>query len=340
MLSYVGNVVKSINPSLVAHPPKSLEDVCYLGPNGETETNYLIYCKDLPDGMPAMVGSWYLNPERHAIEFVVFVAASLMIISVILPSLSRYPQGKVDQLSPPMAIKVTTFITYMCQLYYKLNGYPGKMLFMGMPCNVLWTMWFILCFWPKLSAQTMFVMYQLIVPYSSLAIVAVATPDTSGKYSKFATSYSTRILNNIDITPFLDLVMWMEVPFFFFMHWALIVFPIYLIKIQHISVLPLENATDGTVSNFMKIWLLACAYFGLFYFGVGTPLSLLTGLNLNYMLHPPPNPGDIVGGSNFRLQSTLACAAIFFFIQVLATVFEISVGRGIKKGSNRKSKAV
>lgn len=139
---------------------------------------------------------------------------------------------------------------------------------------------------------------------------------------------------------YLDLVMWMEVPFFFFMHWALIVFPMYLIKIQHISVLPLENATDGIVSNFMKIWSLACAYFGLFYFGVGTPLSLLTGLNLNYMLHPPPNPGDIVGGSNFRIQSTLACAAIFFFVQFLATVFEVSVGRGIAKGYDRKSKVV
>ena len=182
MPSYVGNIIKSINPSLVAHPPKSLEDVCYLGPNGETDANFLVYCKDLPDGMPAMVGSWYLDPERHAIEYVVFVAASLLIISVILPSLSRYPQEKVDQLSPPIAIKVTTFITYTCQLCYKLNGYPGKILFMGMPCNVLWTMWAILCFWPKLSAQTMFVMYQLIVPYSSLAIVAVATPDTSGKF--------------------------------------------------------------------------------------------------------------------------------------------------------------
>ena len=189
MLSYVGNIIKSINPSLVAHPPKSLEDVCYLGPNGETDANFLVYCKDLPDGMPAMVGSWYLDPERHAIEYVVFVAASLLIISVILPSLSRYPQEKVDQLSPPMAIKVTTFITYTCQLYYKLNGYPGKILFMGMPCNVLWTMWAILCFWPKLSAQTMFVMYQLIVPYSSLAIVAVATPDTSGKFYQLCNSH-------------------------------------------------------------------------------------------------------------------------------------------------------
>jgi hypothetical protein len=130
---------------------------------------------------------------------------------------------------------------------------------------------------------------------------------------------------------FLDLVMWMEVPFFFLMHYALILFPIYLIKIGHISVLPLENAKDGIVSNFMKIWVLACAYFALFYFGVGVPLSLWSGLNLNYMLHPPPNPGDMVSGPNFRLQSTLACAVVFFFLQFLMTILEF-LGR-------RKAKA-
>lgn len=124
--------------------------------------------------------------------------------------------------------------------------------------------------------------------------------------------------------------MWMEVPFFFFMHYALIVYPAYLIKTGHLSVLPLENAKDGIVSNFMKIWILACAYFALFYFGVGVPVSLLSGLNLNYMLHPPPNPGDMVGGPNFRLQSTLACAAVFFFIQFLVTIFEVFGRRTVK----------
>lgn len=136
-----------------------------------------------------------------------------------------------------------------------------------------------------------------------------------------------------------DLVMWMEVPFFFFMHYALIAFPCYLIKIRHISVLPLENSTDGIVFNFLKIWILACAYFALFYFGVGVPLSLLSGLNLNYMLQPPPNPGDMVSGPNFRLQSTMACAAVFFFIQFLVTIFEF-FGRGTTKSFAGKPKDV
>lgn len=182
--SYLGDLVKSINPSLVSSPPPSTEqtgiDVCYLGPNGEEHKDSIIYCKDLPDGQRAMVGSWYLDPERHAIEYIAFVTVSLMFIFAILPHLARYPKEKADALNPPVSIKITTFLIYTIQLCYKLNGYPGKILFMGMPCNVLWTMWATLCFWP-LSAQTMHVMYQLIVPYSSLAVVAVATPDTSGE---------------------------------------------------------------------------------------------------------------------------------------------------------------
>jgi hypothetical protein len=142
---------------------------------------------------------------------------------------------------------------------------------------------------------------QLIVPYTSLAIVAVATPDTS------------------------DLTMFMEVPFFFFMHYALILYPIYLMSRGHISVLNLPGSRDGLVVNFIKWWVLACAFFALFYFGVAVPLSLKYGINLNYMLSPPPNPGNMVSGPNFRLQSTLCCAAAFFFVQFLVTVAEVVV---------------
>eukprot|EP00804_Cyclotella_cryptica_P002889 CCRYP_009373-RB/>CCRYP_009373-RB protein AED:0.35 eAED:0.35 QI:237/1/1/1/1/1/2/659/193 len=186
LLELAGGFIKSVNPSLLPLPPpgneKTGSDVCYLGPHGEEAKQYLVYCKDLPEGQRAMVGSWYLDPERHAIEYIAFVAISLMTILAILPRLSRYPPENAKKLNPPLLIKIVTLFTFTSQLIYKTNGYPGKILFMGMPCNVLWTMWAILCFWPNLSAQTMHVMYQLIIPYSSLAIVAVATPDTSGEF--------------------------------------------------------------------------------------------------------------------------------------------------------------
>ena len=154
------------------------------------------------------------------IEYIVYVTISLVIIRMILPTLSQYPttktNNKVLSMKPPLWMKITTFFIYTIQLIYKLNGYPGKILFMAMPCNVLWTMWATLCFVP-LQSQTLHIMHQLIIPYTSLAIVAVATPDTS------------------------DLTMYMEVPFFFGMHIALILYPLYFLQSGRVSVYPLAS---------------------------------------------------------------------------------------------------
>jgi len=299
---FVGDAVKSVNPTLLSSPPPSTEesghDVCYLG----LESFSVVYCRDLPAGQRAMVGSWYLSPERHAMECLAFVTVSCLVVRAISPRLSTYPTQHADKLVPPLLIKIATAFFYACQLVYKSHGYKGKILFMAMPCNMLWSIWALLCFGP-LTLQTRHVMYQLIIPYTSLAIVAIATPDVS------------------------DLKMWMEVPFFFLMHGALLAYPLYFLASGRISVLPLDGSV---VSNFLIWWLLSCAYFALFYFGVGLPLSLVSGINLNYMLSPPPSPGDVISGPNFRLQSTLCCTVAFFLIQFLATALSV-LGSAVNK---------
>ena len=311
VLSTVGAIVKSINPTLITALNQSIEqitgsddNICYLGPNGEDDHASVTYCNELCDAHRAMVGSWYLTPERHVVEYIIFVMLSLMIIRMILPTMSQYSTTATtttknnNKMKPPLFMQIITAILFTCQLNYKYHGYSGKILFMGMPCNVLLTMWTILCFVP-LKEQTMHIMHQLIVPHTSLAVVAVATPDTS------------------------DLLMYMEVPFFFIFHTILILYPLYFLKSGRISVLSLPNCNDGIVVNFVKWWILACAYFALFYFGIATPLSLIYGLNINYMLSPPPNPGDLVSGEHFRLQSTLCCAAAFFLVRFAATAMEV-----------------
>ncbi|KAL7473479.1 hypothetical protein ACHAXS_013952 [Conticribra weissflogii] len=241
----------------------------------------------------------YLTPERHIVEYILAVIISSTMIRALLPKLPRYPDDKADNLTPPIFIKIPTGVIVLSQLIYKISGYPGKVLFIFMPCNVMWTMWAFLCFWPNLNAQTMHILYQLIVPYSGLAVAAVATPDTS------------------------DLTMWGEVPFFFLMHYTLIIYTIYFLSSGKVTVLPIIGSNDNMVGNFLKWWAFTCACFAFFYFGIATPLSLIYGLNVNYMLHPPPTPGDIISGQNFRLQSTLVCAVSFFFFRFLATFGEV-----------------
>ena len=308
LISTAGDIVKSINLSLLSYKPPAIEetghDVCYLGKKyGENDHNSVTYCNDLPIGQRAMVGSWYLHPERHVIEYIVYVSISLILICTILPTLSRYPKNKADNMKLPLPMKLLTAFIFTTQLIYKLSGYPGKWTFMMMPCNAVWTMWTILCFIP-LPTQVMHIMHQLIIPYTGLALVALATPDTS------------------------DLLMYMEIPFFFFMHVVLPLYPLYFLRSDKISVLATNhdnNSNDdtGIVTNFIKWWILACSYFALFYFGIVTPISLKYGLNVNYMLSPPPTPGDLVGGPNYRLQSTLCCGSLFFFISFLVTVKEV-----------------
>ncbi|KAL3807004.1 hypothetical protein ACHAXA_010480 [Cyclostephanos tholiformis] len=298
LLSLAGEFVRSINPSLLDLPPPAIErsghDVCYLGPNGEDSHDRVVYCRDLMEGHRAMVGSYYIHPERHVIEYVAVVVISLVIIRTVQPALSRHPKEEVIDLNPPPLVKIITTFIYACQLAYKLIGYPGKILMMGMPCNVIWTMYMALCYFP-LRPRAMHVIYQLMIPYTILAIVAVATPDTS------------------------DITLWMEVPFFFFMHYALIAYPAYFLWSGRISALSFIGGGTAAATAFLGWWILACAYFGLFYFGVAVPLSLVCGINLNYMLSPPPTPGNFLSGPNFRLLSTLACALAFFVSQLLVT---------------------
>ena len=57
-----GRLLKSLNLSLLPTPPPSEEltgnDICFLGPNGEYDSDKITLCADLPFGMRGIVGSW------------------------------------------------------------------------------------------------------------------------------------------------------------------------------------------------------------------------------------------------------------------------------------------
>ena len=65
--------------------------------------------------------------------------------------------------------------------------------------------------------------------------------------------------------------------------------------------------------------------FGIFYFGIVTPLSLYSDLNLNYMLSPPL----MMDGLDYRLESCVAIGAGFFVARLAATIFEFVFRRVI-----------
>ena len=313
LLEIAGNAVRAINPRLLPKPPPGEEetghDVCFLGPSGEDDYDKVVYCADLPHGQRGIIGSWYLDPQRHVIEYFAISMACFAVIRAVLPTIIKYPEKKASNLDPPKAFKLLTLVTFIIQVVYKTKGYRGKILFMLMPCNVLWILYFAICFLP-LRTQTLHIMYQLMIPYAILPVVAVATPDLS------------------------DLVMWLEDTFFFCSHYALIAYPIYLVCTGRIVMLP-ENR-EGLLQSSFKWWLLSCAIFGFFYFGIITPVAIMSGFNLNYMLNPPPNPGDVVSGPHFRLMSIACCAVGFFLSQLVATLSAVVVGWLFRRRSTKR----
>ena len=182
---------------------------------------------------------------------------------------------------------------------------------MLMPCNVLWCLAMFLCFYPNLSNRTSNIIYQLWISYAGLAFVALATPDLS------------------------DLVVWGEVTFFFASHFFLLFFPVYFIAINpKISLLPDKNSGETLMASMFKWFLLSCSCFALLYFAIVAPVGIASGFNLNYMLHPPPNPGDVVSGPNFRVLSIGCCAFLFFIMRLLALVMEVSI-RAMGQGKTK-----
>ena len=288
LLTYLAEALRSLNLSLVDSPPPGTEqtghDVCFLGPNE------IIHCRDLEDGKRFSIGSWYISPERHVLEYIAVSTLCLTVLHLTLPILRKYQyhyqpekrraQKQQQPIRPPFLIRAVTLITVLLQVYYKSLGYSGKLYFWVMPCNMNWILCFLLSFYPNLSYTASHAVLQMCISFSGLAVVALASPDTS------------------------DLVLPGEVPYFFISHVVLALYPFYFVATRQVSTLPSKHQRNvGSVIMYFVAWFLfTCSVFGLFYFTFVTPLSIYSGLNLNYMLSPPANQ-YVVEGDWYRILS-------------------------------------
>lgn len=319
-MDFCTNYIKSINKSLVTTLPFSHDDaikqnsVCYHGDNNDND----ILCKDMPDGMTVtQVAHWYLSPERHIIEYIVVTILCSIIIKVILSNLTTYPESNNEKnknknsslslsLRPPLFLRILTMACCTLNLLYKYFGYDGKLYFLTMPCHTNWAMAIILCFYPNLSSHASNIICQIWIGMAGLTIVAIAEPDLS------------------------DLTLPFEVPYFFIHHFVLLLYPFYYLVFGKITLLPLPlplplPQQESTLSCFMKWWMLTSTIFSLFYVTIVTPLCMYSGLNLNYMMSPPPTPGNFINGSNYRLQSAACVFIVFWIMRFIATCVEFCI---------------
>ncbi|GMI37274.1 hypothetical protein TrCOL_g10045 [Triparma columacea] len=240
--------------------------------------NPTTYCRDLLPGHREVAATWFLSPERIAAETLIVPSALGVVLLLLIPSL---PVSKSTSPDPPsLPIRFLSLICVCIQVFYKISGYANKLAFMVMPCNMLWTVSLLATLIPAARDTLVQCMYSLQI----LVWVVFVISDTS------------------------DLKMPFEIQFFWINHVLLVLVPFYYLFTSKVP-------AKLCVLDFLKWWLLSCSVTGIFYFGFVTPLAVLTRLNLNYMLSPPPTGGS----ENFRLES-MALMALGFFISRLITV--------------------
>lgn len=326
----------SLNPTLLSTPPSIIEqtngnDICYQRPT--------IYCEELALGARGMVGSWFISPRQIIVETVAVLLVSMSILYWVRPCIP-IPSDPTSLLRrPPIFMRIGTALVFTLQILYKLFGYPGKLLVMVMPCNVLWILNMILSFYynnrdngngnssSKISLSYHKIAYtilQLQCSYVVLVFVALSNPDFS------------------------DTVLFGEMCFFFLHHFFLLYYIIhYIFVTRQLSTLAIDDSNHHENSNnknnnnnnsisisirtaiqlmknivqFMKWILISSSYFAIFYFAIVTPMGVLSGLNLNYMLHPPPNQNDLVG-QTYRITSIGYCTVSFTIMRFMIVMLE------------------
>jgi hypothetical protein len=290
IISFLGEQLYALNPSLLPTPPEqqgSDQDVCFLGPNGEEDAGSVTLCGELPDGMRPNIGSWYLSPDRHVVEGLLVLVFCGTLVSKIQPLLMKRIQNSTTQIRHPFWVKPVTVFCFGMIVWYKLQGYSSKMYYLVMPCNMKWILCMILCFGPQ---QYQPIVLELLCSYFSLAMVALATPDTT------------------------DTILPGEFTFFFANHAILLLIPLAYIHNGSIT-------TKTPLSTHFLWWTVACCWFALLYFPVVSVLGTKSGLNLNYMMHPPPNQ-TLVAGDWYRFTSTALCAFMFFLSRAIVFMVE------------------
>lgn len=205
-------------------------------------------------------------------------------------------------------------------MYYKYAGYPSRMYYVTMPCNMQWVLSVIQCFvLPQQWKLAQLFLLQLRLTYLMSVVIAIVTPETD------------------------DCILPGEFEFYWFNHFLLLILPATYVANGSVSCLPpIQTSSDNdlhsrssnssTTWTYNRLWWqFSCAVFSLFYFIPVTFLAICSGLNLNFMLHPP-HDHFALKGRWFRLVATAMLATLFTVSRALILGFEKGFRNASKAG--------
>lgn len=274
-----------------------------MGPDGSTHG--AILCKNIPYAMRSCVGSWMLHPERHVIEGIFGGFVAMMVAMWLFPRLkASVPKDHVIQ--HPSWAPLCSLICMSIISVYKGFGYPNRFFYFVMPCNMQWVLSVIQCYViPTSWTVCQHTLLQIRFTYLMSVVIAIVTPETE------------------------DCVMFGEYAFYWINHILLLLLP--AAYISNGSVSCFSPTVKAFPLNFYW-WLYSCSIFWVFYYGPVTVMAVHSGLNLNFMMHPPMDH-FVLKGPNYRLVATAALAAAYVVSRLLCIAYEKSTTYAIVKAS-------
>ena len=286
LLAQLGNWLYNINPTLCNTPPRPDDDgeYCFCD---DTNPNDSILCKDINYGHSTCVGSWMLSPEHLIVEGIIVTIISVGILYYwVLPKLhSMTPNLDTINITHPSWSKPVSIICLGMVLIYKVMGYPGRIYYVVMPCNMQWILSFIQSMLPNNTGDDkykwiQYTLLQIRLTYIMSVIIAIVTPETD------------------------DCEHFIEYEFYWINHILLLILPACYILNGSVSTIPSTSSSNevSTLTFNFYWWLYSCCIFSIFYFIPVTLMAIVSGLNLNFMLHPP-NDHFILYGKYFRLTA-------------------------------------
>mmetsp|Transcript_27807 Transcript_27807/g.61250 ORF Transcript_27807/g.61250 Transcript_27807/m.61250 type:complete len:317 (-) Transcript_27807:63-1013(-) len=285
IINTVANILHGMNPSLCTIPPRGLDDeLCYMGPDGIEEGGIL--CEEIGHDHAMDVGSWMIKPERHATEGIVGGVLSFLALIWLLPKL-RATSPPTIRIRHPKGSPLLSLICLGCICYYKLSSYKNRIFWLVMPCNMQWVLTVLQCHLvPESYKFLQFSILQIRMSYLMSVVIGLVTPETD------------------------DCTQWGELEFYWLNHFALFVLTIAYIGNGSVSCYPSKHSQCSTLVYNAYWWLFSCILFYLFYFGPVTVMAIYTGLNLNFMLHPP-HDHFLLKGENFRLVAAASLGSLY-----------------------------
>ncbi|KAF2071884.1 hypothetical protein CYY_006811 [Polysphondylium violaceum] len=237
---------------------------------------------------------WFLSPEQHALEFI-YMNLTYILVIIFGSYLLKGRKSKITVVNDKkdhILVKLVALvlaINVIMNLIYKTSKSCRQLFFMLQPCHVVSCV-YIFCLLTN-NYQRGLKVFKVSIYMIFVTVAALVRPDTT------------------------DLTLQYEVLNFYIQHYALLFAP-FILQIYRYNI----EFEWGYA-------LISSGIFGIAHFFFFEIFSFISGININYMLFPPP-----LGSFDHMVQETyrIIIAVLLFFLSWLLGLAVIKISNVLR----------